>query len=602
MKNTLKTLFTATVLLTGTAQATNTFSYVEAYLKGSQLVIDEFDKAGTSVAIDGDIMVVGVPREDGSYPNVYTTPFSEAQDNSASTPDAGAAYVFERSTLLGIWEMTAYLKAHNPGANDGFGHQVAISGDTIVVTAENEDSSLTEIANFDNPLIIAPPADNDSAISSGAAYVYVRNGSGDWRLQSYLKADLGAGQQLGSSATIDSERIVLGAKNNAVVFERSSFSNPPPFPGTYAGWTQTATLSADNTDNKDDFGVSVDLDGDTLAIGASGEDSDGSNGANNDLENSGAAYVFYYDGSSWVQQAYLKSANRDDIDYFGRSVAIDDGNLAVGAPYENSNGYSRHDNSMSDGGAVYLFTRLGSGSSATWVPNAPTHYLKAPVVSRNMSFGGRLALDNGRLVVGVPSESGNSDSPHDVGQLLQSGAVYVFEQVPQSGGFAWPLRAYLKASNLDEFDRFGSAVAIDDGDIAVGAPGESGNGSAPTNNSDHRAGAAYYFGFGNAISIPAGFYTIGGGLVNVPNSGIGISNGGNYITVTGDSYGTGRFTFPSPVNGNYNVQVDASSVPSDLTCWVENGSGSTVGVGEVYDIWVVCTSRGHIFRDSFEAP
>src|SRR5262249_19015368 len=91
----------------------------------------------------------------------------------------------------------------------------------------------------------------------------------------------------------------------------------------------------------DNFGRSVAISGDTMVIGALGEDSNatGVNGnqTNNTAKNSGAAYVFVRDGTNWVQQAYLKGSNTAAGDNFGWSVAISGETMVIGAPLEDSN-------------------------------------------------------------------------------------------------------------------------------------------------------------------------------------------------------------------------------------------------------------------------
>jgi hypothetical protein len=103
----------------------------QAYLKASNT--GGGDVFGSSVAISGDTVVVGAASEDSSATGVG----GNQSDNSAG--DSGAAYVFVRSGTT--WSQQAYLKASNTGASDRFGYSVAISGDSVVVGADREDSS-----------------------------------------------------------------------------------------------------------------------------------------------------------------------------------------------------------------------------------------------------------------------------------------------------------------------------------------------------------------------------------------------------------------------------------------------------------------------------
>jgi hypothetical protein len=123
----------------------------QAYLKASNTGAG--DGFGWSAAVSGDTVVIGSPLEDSS-----TTGVNSGSNESAT--DAGAAYVFVRSGTT--WSQQAYLKASNTGAGDDFGISVAVSGDTVVVGAELEDSSTTGVNS----------TPNESATDAGAAYVF----------------------------------------------------------------------------------------------------------------------------------------------------------------------------------------------------------------------------------------------------------------------------------------------------------------------------------------------------------------------------------------------------------------------------------------------
>ena len=113
---------------------------------------------------------------------------------------AGAAYVFVRSG--GTWSQQAYLKASNTGAGDWFGYSVAVSGDTVVVGADAEDSSATGVNGNGG---------DNSALDAGAAYVFVRSG-GTWFQQASLKAsNTGAGDRFGWSVALSGDTVVVGA-------------------------------------------------------------------------------------------------------------------------------------------------------------------------------------------------------------------------------------------------------------------------------------------------------------------------------------------------------------------------------------------------------
>src|ERR1043166_7123941 len=153
---------------------------------------------------------------------------------------------------------------------------------------------------------------------------------------------------------------------------------------------QKAYLKASNTDKDDDFGVAVAISGDTLVIGAPGEDSNGSSESDNSYSSSGAAYVFVRDANGvWSQQAYLKASNADPLDDFGAEVAISGDTIVVGASGEDSNATAVNgdetNNGASGSGAAYVFVRNGTA----WTQQA---YLKPSNTEADDRFGSEVAI------------------------------------------------------------------------------------------------------------------------------------------------------------------------------------------------------------------
>ena len=285
--------------------------------------------------------------------------------------------------------------------------------------------------------------------------------------------------------------------NNPAVSTATSSGGGSSGGGLSASLVQQAYLKASNTDASDAFGhFTIALSGDTLVVGASSEDSNatgvGGNQADNSASGSGAAYVFTRTGGVWTQQAYLKASNAEAGDAFGTRVALDGDTLVVSAPSEKSNatgvGGNQADNSVTSGGAVYVFTRTGG----VWTQQA---YLKASNTEALDSFGSTLALSGDTLVVGASSEDSNATG---VGgnqadnSASGSGAVYVFTRT----GVVWTQQAYLKASNTEASDAFGG-VALRGDTLVVSAGGEDSNatgvGGNEADNSASGSGAVYVF-------------------------------------------------------------------------------------------------------------
>lgn len=324
-----------------------------------------------------------------------------------------------------------YLKASNTDEDDRFGWSVAADGNTVVIGARFEDSTAPGVNGLQN---------NNIAPNAGAAYVFVRTPNG-WVQEAYLKA-----------------------------------SNPTP---------------------GDVFGYAVALSGDTIVVGAPLEDSNASgvngNGADNSIEDSGAAYVFVRSGGTWSQQAYLKASNPVRNASFGWSVDIDGATVVVGAFRETSSATGINGDGTNgaapDAGAAYVFARTG----ATWSQQA---YLKASNTDAEDFFGVAVAISGETVVVGAYAEdsgSVGSDVDQNDDSAVDAGAAYVFVR----SGVSWSQQAYLKASNTGAGDQFGVSVAILDNTIVVGGRYEDSESTGVNGNESSEAasnsGAAYVF-------------------------------------------------------------------------------------------------------------
>ena len=389
-----------------------------------------------------------------------------------------------------------YLKASNTNADDLFGFNVALSGDTLVVGAPQEDSNATGVNGNQ--------ADN-SAPNSGAVYVFTRTG-GVWTQQAYLKAsNTDAGDQFGVFIALSGDTLAVGAQfeaSNATGVNGDQTDNSAPQAGavyvfTRANgvWTQQAYLKASNTGAGDQFGVNVAIAGDTLAVGAYGEASNatGINGneADDSVPGSGAVYVFTRIAGVWTQQAYLKASNAGGL--FGYGLALAGDTLAVGAPFEASNATGingdQTDNSAPNAGAAYVFTR----TAGVWSQQA---YLKASNTDAGDRFGEDIVLDGDTLAVGARFEASNAtgiNGDQTDNSAPNAGAAYVFTRAAG----VWSQQAYVKASNAGAHHNFGGILTIAGDLLAVGARledsdatginGNQGNSNAPD------SGAAYVF-------------------------------------------------------------------------------------------------------------
>lgn len=343
-------------------------------------------------------------------------------------------------TLAALNSSIGYVKASNTAANDFFGRAIALSADgsTLAVGAGFEDSGAAGINGN--------AADN-TASAAGAVYIYARQGA-QWALQSYIKA-----------------------------------SNP----GIDDHFGRALSLSAD---------------GNTLAVGAPGEDSDafGTNGnqGSNAAVDSGAVYVFQRNGVTWSQATYVKASNSLAGAAFGTAVAIsgDGTTLLVGAPGESGNVTGVNgvppNFTATGSGAAYVYRRTAS----SWIVQA---YLKSNQADLDDAFGSAVAIshDGNRAAVSALNEDGAATGVGGAVNNLasNSGAVFLFVR----NGTAWSNEAYLKASNAAAGDGFGLSLALsgDGMTLAVGAPGEDSRAVGINGNQADdtlpSAGAAYAF-------------------------------------------------------------------------------------------------------------
>ena len=402
------------------------------------------DEFGYAVAIDGDTAVVGMPGED-------------SPDNS------GAAFVFTRDQGTGKWSPSpvARLRASDPGTQYRFGLSVAVHEDT---------------SNGDTIVVGAP----DHSSSKGAVYVFSEP-SGGWandvgedhatETARFLASDGAAADEFGNSVAVVGNTIVVGAyldddngdsSGSAYVFDEPSGgwandTDSDDADGEFDHTTETLKLSGSS--GSDNFGRSVAIDGDTIVVGASGDDS-----------GTGSAFVFIKPATGWANSsgtevakltAYFGSGS-DGGDRLGRSVAIDGGTIVVGAYGDDG-----------DTGSAYVFTKPDTGWANS--PGTETAQLTASDRSGGDEFGRSVSVDGDTVVVGAHKD--NIGGGTDI-----EGSSYVFTK-PKAEWVDSSEAAKLPGPGDSDDDKFGWSVAIDEDTILVGADWHSSN----------DAGAAYLY-------------------------------------------------------------------------------------------------------------
>jgi hypothetical protein len=480
-----------------------------AYLKASNTtagahfgcggVLDGHSGNAAAVSDDGNTMAIGAPHESSSARGI------NGNQNDKSLYDAGAVYVFTRSGAS--WSQQAYVKASNPGKGDEFGHVVVLSadGNTMAISAYFEASNATGVNGNQ--------ADR-SIPQAGAVYVFTRRGN-TWLQQAYIKASntgeagvgdaFGEGDQFGFSLALsrDGNTIAVGAigedsKASGIDGDQTDNSVTESgaayvFTRTGTTWSQQAYIKSSQPARNVLFGYAVALSSNGDTLVSSSYDDD---------RGKGAMYVFTRAGGTWSQQARLQARIAENGDSFGVSMSLSgDGNtLAVGSHDEdclatgvNPPGCDNDFRTDTSSGAAVVFVRDGS----TWTEQA---LLKASNTGKGDWFGARIAIsgDGNTVAVGAPLEDSVAkgiNGKQDDESAQESGAVYVFTR----SGTTWTQLAYVKASNTAAGDEFGSSIGLNrDGKLmAVTARSESSGARGVNGNQADRsapeAGAAYVF-------------------------------------------------------------------------------------------------------------
>jgi len=368
-----------------------------SYVKHEQAKLTASDAAeqdvfGSSVSISGDLAVVGARYDDdgGDY--------------------SGSAYIYRRTGSS--WAEETKLIASDPAVNAYYGCSVAVSGDVVVIGAYK-----------------APEADT----RRGGAYVYRFNGS-SWVEEAKLTASDAAGlDYFGRSVAISGNVIVIGAPQDDDAGPESGSAYVFRYNGS--GWVEEAKLTAFDGWTGDYFGYSVSVSADTAVIGAY-QDNEGASDA-------GSAYVFRYNGSSWVKEAQLTASDAAGGDFFGYSVSIS-GDVAVVGAYANDVDYVNQDT-----GSAYVYRFNG------------THWIE----EAKLTASGAAADDRLGYAVSISGDVAAIAAIRDDDGGENSGSVYVFH----FNNGRWLEMAKLAASDAAEAAAFGIAVSISGDVAAVGA-------------------------------------------------------------------------------------------------------------------------------------
>ena len=410
----------------------------------------------------------------------------------------------------------ARLFASDAAAGDRFGADVALSGNTALVAGDG--------------------------LEDTAVYVFVHSGTA-WTEQARLApSDGSGGDHFGISVALAGDTAVVGASTDdtangedtgsAYVFVREGTT-----------WTEQAHLVASDGRPNDFFGTSVAASGDSILVGAFGDDARGT-------EVAGSAYVFVRNGTTWTEQAHIFAAVPTASDQFGASVALEGDTALIGNPGADSE-------FVADVGSVDVFTRSGT----TWTQQAR---LFGSEGQAGADLGLDIDLDGNTALVGA------AGTATVAGENV--GSVYIFVR----NGTIWTEQAHLFASDGAAVDFFGGWVGLSGDTAVVTAIGD--DTTAGVN-----AGSAYVFvRDGNTWTEQARIFALDG--------------------VSGDFFGTsvaleGDIAVIGAVSDDTAAGVDAGSVyvyqlSAGSTCSITGTEGNDVLVGTSGDD-VICGLGGN---------
>lgn len=316
---------------------------------------------------------------------------------------------------IGPFALESVLIPNNEGR---FGFSVSISGNTMVVGAYAENSA------------------------TGSASVYIQSGSSSWSRQQKLVASDGQqNDDFGYSVSISGDTIAVGAEgvNNTGADSGSVYV----FVRNGSLWMEQQKLVASDGQPGDRFGTSVVIEGDTIVVGAAG-----------DNNGDGSAYLFVRNNSTWSEQQKLVG-DQGARAWFGHAVSISGNTIVIGSYRERS-----------ETGSAHVFVRHGSMWNREWkiIPSDKQAYDR---------FGISVSIWGDTIVIGSYADDVNG---------VDSGSAYVFVR----NGATWTRQQKLLASDGIEYDTFGSSVAILGDMIVVGALQHDTEGT-------DRAGSAYTF-------------------------------------------------------------------------------------------------------------
>jgi hypothetical protein len=376
-------------------------------LPASSITGAEGEKYGWSTSIDGDTAVTGNP-ENSSQGEVYVLKYN------------GTSWSQVQKLVPSDY---ARMDSHHVFAK--FGYSVCLRGDTLFISA---------------PWATEPSIN----VTQGAVYVFVYDGS-SWvenriiRPPSDAEGNLRSNLSFGISLASEGNWLMVGASADDVDGQTSTGS-VYAYTWIAPNWVQTQRLAAADRHAFAGFGVSLAMSGNTVVIGSKDDVFDTATPA----DYSGAAYIFEYNSTLWIEKYKLLASDTTSNDYFGGSVSVTNDRLNVLVGAGNGNGGT---------GAAYIFSSSGSSWLQTKLIASDGRTPAQRGYSAGDLFGGNVLFVDDTAVIGAMYANGDR------------GCAYVF---PYNGS-TWTEQSRLGYPGTDTRRNFSDSLATDGSTLAVGA-------------------------------------------------------------------------------------------------------------------------------------
>ena len=373
---------------------------------------DDYDRFGWSVAIDGNMAIIGAYAED------------EDASDANTMARAGSAYIFQRGGD-GVWTEMQKIVASDRTADDEFGWSVDISDSTVIVGAHHEGHNA---------------AGGEYEYHAGSAYVFDLGLDGIWTQSQKIvgsdraddhnypegrpdPADEDLSDLFGGSVAISGDYIVVGSHNHdygpagvgtgflwnqgcAYIFERSG-----------GVWTEATKIQSTIRKACDRFGYAVDIDSNIVVVGVYAEDESEFEAAS--LINAGGAYIFERNlVGDWLQIQKLDASDRSTGDHFGRDVAISGNYIVIGAEQEDID--AGGEDTLSNAGAAYIFLKDGGG---VWLE---IQKITASDRANTDLMGESVGISGTSLIVGAWQQDYDAEG---MDYIEDAGAAYIFSSI-----------------------------------------------------------------------------------------------------------------------------------------------------------------------------